>query len=554
MSDSRQRLDADSTMAADRLESWKEIAAYLRRGVRTAVRWEKEEGLPVHRHVHHTLGSVYALKSELEAWRDGRRERSGGAVKAVVGSAPQPATRVLIAILPFENLSGAAGQAYFADGLTEEMISQLGRFSPDTLSVIARTTMMQYKGVKGTTSIRRIAKELKVDYVMEGSVRCEGERVRVTAQLIDGRDQTPRWSGTYEQPLRSILGLQRDLAADIGREIRLKLSPERRPPIGPIHPVKPEAYVAHLKGRHLLSAFTPASVRRSVAHFKRSINAEPTYAPAYASLAEAYEQFPIWADAPAIQTVPLALKAAEQALLRDPHLPEAYVALGLIHANYLWDWLVAERHYQRALELNPSSSSARQWYGEFLGAMGRTDEALVILERSKSDDPLSLGIVASRAFALLLGHRFDEAISEARRALEIDPKSATALIRLALGYAGKGLHEDAVQAFRRAAKAAPGLMDCSSLLGYTLALAGDKRGALAQLEVLRRLARRRYVPAFLFANVHVGLGDHERALRFFEKEYEAKGWYMLLLKCSPVYDPLRSHPRFRALVRRMKFP
>jgi tetratricopeptide (TPR) repeat protein len=351
-----------------------------------------------------------------------------------------------------------------------------------------------------------------------------------------------------------MLRLQRALAADIGRQIRLKLLPEEPSGLDRHQPANPDAYLAYLKGRHLLNAFTPRSVRQSVEYFKQSIEADPEFAPGYASLAEAYIQLPVWNDAPAVHYLPLALRAAEQALARDPNLPEAHVALGLVHGTYLWDWAAAERHYRRALELNPSLSSARQWYGEFLAEMGRLDDALEVLERARSDDPLSPVAAATRSFALLLGHRFEAAIAEARLALQIRPGYAPALIRLALGYEGKGMSAQAVRTMRKAAKAAPGLLDCASLLGCILARAGRTAEAMQQLDMLQRLAKRRYVPSFLFANIHMGLGDYESAVREVEKEYDTRGWYMLLLKQSPIHEPIRSHPRVQALMRRMNFP
>lgn len=551
MSGSKRSSEEDRTTPAEWLESWKEIATYFRRGVRTVRRWEKEEGLPIHRQVHKKLGTVYAHRSELDAWRESRRVDVTGVAGAALPRSRKASTRLMIAVMPFENLSGDSEQEYFADGLTEEIISQLGRFNPETLGVIARTTVMQYKG--RSITVRQIGDELNVDYVMEGSVRREADRVRVTAQLVHVRDQTHLWSRTYQQAMRSILVLQRELAGDIGRGIRLKLSPQQPAKSGEMD-INPDAYHAHLKGRHFLSAFTPESVRRSLEYFRRAIDADPTYAPSHASLAEAYELLPMWFDEPAANTLPLALEAAEQALRLDPDLPEAYASLGLLNANYLWNWSKAERHFQRALELNPSCSPARLWYAEFLSEMGRIDEALETIEWALTHDPLSCSIQAARVFALVLGRRFDEAIAQAELVLEIVPDYPMALIRLGVAYGGKGLHADAVRAFRRAKNAAPGLLACIALLGYAHARAGNKREALKQLNELRRLAKRRYVPAFLFATVYLGLGEQHKAVRFMEKEYDARGWYLLLIRHGPQFDPLRSHPRFQALVHRMNFP
>jgi TolB-like protein/tetratricopeptide (TPR) repeat protein len=548
MSFSEQPPDEGRTTAAERLESWKEIAAYLRRGVRTVRRWEKTEGLPVHRHAHKTLSTVYAHRPEIDAWWKGRR---APAKPPALARHPvrRDRTRVMIAVLPFENL-GDVRQEFLADGLTEEMISELGRFNPGTLGVIARTTVMQFKG----KTVRQIADELDVDYVLEGSVGREADRVRVTAQLIHGHDQTQLWAGRYEHPMVSILTLQRELAVDIGRQIRQNLAPQQQTRFSHSAVVNPEAYQAHLKGRHFLNGFTPDSVRRSVDYFRRAIAADPAYAPSYASLAEAYERLPMWVDSRAEHTLPLALAAAQQALELDPNLPEAYASLGLIHASHLWDWPQAERHFRRALELNPGCAPAQQWYAEFLAEMGRIDDALAAIEVGQTHDPLSRLIPTTRAFALWMGRRFDEAIAQVEQVLEIDPHYPMALIRLGLAFEGKGLHDEAVGAFRAAEAAAPDLLDCISLQGRANAQAGHTREALKQLNKLRRLATRRYVPAFLFANVCLGLGEHDDALRHMEQEYEARGWYMLLIGHAPAYDALRPDPRFQALLRRMNFP
>lgn len=521
----------------ERLESWKEIAAYFKRGVRTVRRWEKEEGLPVHRHVHNKLATVYAHRPELDAWWGVGR---GGAVS----------TPVMVAVLPFRNLSSDPQQDYFSDGLTEEMISQLGRLQPDSLSVIARTTVMQYK--VSVKTAREIAAELRVNYLLEGSVRIEGDRARVTARLIDARNQTTLWTASHEEPLRGILVLQRELAANIGREIRLKLSPQALPHAP--RDVDPAGYRWHLKGRHFLNSFTPASVRESLACFRKAIESDPAQASFYASLAEAYERLPMWSNTSARQTFPLALDAATKALEFDPTLPDAYASLGLIHANYLWDWAHAERFFQRALELNPGCSAARQWYAEFLAEMGRTDEALLTIEPARVSDPLSSAIQSTRAFALLLARRFDEAILQAEQVLEVDPQYPMALLRLGLAYSGKGRHDDAIRVFEAAEKSAAGLLDCIALQGYAHGQIGNRRKALKTLRTLKDLANTRHVPPFLLAVVFVGLGDSEEAVRCMEEEYDDRGWYLLLIKEAHQFDPLRAVPRFQALQRRMAFP
>lgn len=549
MSRKRSSQEGEAT-SAERLESWKEIAAYLRRGVRTVRRWEKDEGLPVHRHLHKKLGSVYAYRSELDRWREGTsrgREAPGDAARRPGRSDSE---RVMVAVLPFRDLSRDPHQEYFSDGLTEEIISQLSRLQPELLAVIARTTMMQYKGSDKT--VQQIGAELKLDYVLEGSVRVEAERVRVTARLIEVRDQTPLWCNTYDESMRSILAVQRELAADIGREIRLKLSPQQAACDRAV--VDPDAYRAYLKGRHLLNSFTPASVRRSVAFFRTAINGDPTHAPFYASLAEAYERLPIWSNTPPRTTFPLALDAAEKALELDPSLPGAYASLGLIHANYLWDWRKAERLFQRALELDPGCSQARQWYAEFLAQMGRSDDALVTLEPARVSDPLSSVVQSTRAFVLLLDRRFDEAIEQAKQVLEIDAQYPMALIRLGLAYAGKKSYADAIAVFEAAESGAPGLLDCVALQGYAFALAGKKKAALGRLEALQALAATQYVPPFLFSDVYLGLGEYDEVVRLMEEEYDSRGWYMLLLKQAHQFDPLRTLPRFQALVNRMAFP
>jgi serine/threonine-protein kinase len=408
---------------------------------------------------------------------------------------------------------------------------------------------MHYKTARRT--VRQIGEELRVRFVLDGSARFEGDRVCVTTQLVRAEDQAQVWAARYERPVRSILALQQEIASEIGREVRVTLTPAQQARRGTARDIEPEAYLAYLRGRHFLNEFTSDAVRRAVECFKAALDIDPTYAQAHASLSEAYAHLGVWTDMPTATTLPLAIGAAHAALGLDPGLAEAYAALGLIHANHVWDWHGAERYFLRALQLNPSLAAAAQWYAEFLAELGRIEEALAIVDLAARHDPLSRSIPASRAFVFWLGRRFHEAIAEAERVLAIDPDYPMALIRLGVAQAGTGAYDKAADAFLAAREATPGLIDCTSLLGYAYACSGRTADAQAQLEALRGHAGERYVPPFLFANVHLGLGEHETALECIERECDARGWYMLLIKQSPLYDPLRAHPRFEALLGRL---
>ena len=492
MSESARWPESSPVVPTLKLESWKEIAAYLKRGVRTVRRWEREEGLPVHRQMHRKLASVYADAAEIDRWRGSRTadgaQRASGILRAAAALGSEKRT---IAVLPFQNLSGDVEQDFVADGLTEELINQLGRVNPRTLGVIARTTAMQCR-VENKT-IDQIAIELGVHWVIEGSVRCEGGRVRATAQLIHARDQVQVWSGTYEQAMISMLVLQRELASDLVREIRVSVAPGRGVTVRDEAALS-DAYCSYLKGRHLLARFTPGAIRASVTAFRQAIDADPVFAPPYAGLAEAYDRLPMWIDQSPSSVLPMALEAAEHALRLDAHLPEAHASLAVVHANYLWDWPKAERHFQRALELNPGCSPARLWYTEFLAEMGRPDEALAIIDRARVEDPLSSAVHTTRAFALLMARRYADAITELGQVLDVDPGYPMALIRLGLAHTFSGRQDEGIRVLQFAADHAPDLLDCRSLLGYALAVAGRRAEAERQLTRLRELAAERYAP------------------------------------------------------------
>ena len=326
---------------AERLDSWKEIAVYLRRQVRTVNLWEKTEGLPVHRHLHTKRGTVYAFKSELDEWRKQR------ALSRITPPASRR-SRIMIAVLPFENLSRDTAENYFSDGLTEEMISQLGRVSPDCLGVIARTSSMHYRNYdKG---IAAIGADLDVEYILEGSVRRWGERVRITAQLISVKGQSNVWSQSYDREVADIFLLQTEVASRIAASIVAEL----KPAAGPNSPASSsttssEAYEAYLKARNYWNQRTEESLLKAVHYFGQALAKDPKLAVAHCGLGDAYNLLAVYGVLPPHEAMPLAKAAALRALEINPELGEAHACLADVSSFYDWDWDTANQEYQRAL-------------------------------------------------------------------------------------------------------------------------------------------------------------------------------------------------------------
>jgi TolB-like protein/Flp pilus assembly protein TadD len=554
---------------SDHLDSWKEIAAYLRRQVRTLQRWEKLEDLPVHRHQHDTLGSVYAYKSELDAWRHQRQQQpqdravqriSGG--RAEARRLPRPGVesgKVRLLVLPFENLSGDSSQEYFSDGLTEEMITQLSRLEPHRLGVIGRTTAMHYKG--SNMRIDQIARELGVDYLLEGSVRRNADRVRITAQLVRATDQTHLWAETYDRDVRDVLALQNEVAQCIAREIRLVLPPEEQARLAGSRPVNPEAYEAYLKGRSLWYERTSTSLAKSVEYFQRAIQKEPRYALAYSGLADAYGLLAIipWDGLSPREAMPKAKAAALKALEIDDSLAEAYSSLALVLHRYDWNWQAAEENYKRAIQLNPNNARPHLWYGWLLKTAGRREEALAELkeaeEVTRRIDPLGLvDIRASVANSLYLAQQYDRAIEECRRASNLNPDYFLLHYVLGRAYAQKRMYAQSIRVLEEAVSSHRGNLVLVMALGHAYAVSGRKVKALKVLEDLKAQRKQRYIPAIYLAAIYAGLRDKDQAFTWIEECYQERSDGMTYLYVERLFDSLRSDPRFRDLTRRAGFP
>jgi TolB-like protein/DNA-binding winged helix-turn-helix (wHTH) protein len=467
----------------------------------------------------------------------------------------QPGRRLTLAVLPFDNLSGDADQEYLSDGLTEEMITQLGRLEPDRLRVTARSSTWKYK--RAERDIDRLRRELGADYVLEGSLRRAGERVRVTAQLIQAADQTDVWAKTYERDLRDVLVLQSEVAQAVARAIALTLTPDAQARLASARSVRPESYQDYLRGRYFLNRRTEAALKQALGYFQRAIAKGPDDARAYSGLADCYTSLgasSIVGALPPRQAMPEAKAAAQKALQIDGTLAEAHNSLAMVHLLYDWDPTTSEKEFRRALELDPEYTTAHHWYSHCLVVLGRTDESLAESKRALELEPLHLVIGDHLGWHYLYARQYDQAIEQFRKTLELDPAFPQAQRYAAWAYLQKGMHQEAITSLQAALGLLGRNSEVEGELGHALGVAGRRAEALAVLEGLRQLSSTRYVSPYSVALVHAGLGDRDQALAWLEKAYVERSDYMVYLNREPMLDGLRSDPRFAALVRRVGLP
>jgi TolB-like protein/Tfp pilus assembly protein PilF len=470
-------------------------------------------------------------------------------------SAPGPVgKRVMLAVLPLENLSRDPDQEYFSDGLTEEMITQLGRLNPERLGVIARASTVQYKGTK--KRVDEIGRELGVGYILEGSVRREADRVRISAQLIRVSDQTHLWADNFERDMSHVLALQNDVARVIASEIIIKLTPEEQTRSARLRPVHPEAYDLYLKGRYFWNKRSEEGLRSGIGYFQQALEKDPTYAPAYAGLADSYVilgSFRYGFLRPS-EAVPKARAAAAKAMEIDDRFAEVHTSLGWVKTWYEFDWPGAEAEYRRALQLSPNYATAHDWYALYLAGMARNKEALDEIGRAQELDPLSPAISGTTGVCLYYARRYDEAIQQLRKTLEIDPNFAFARLWLSQAYIQKGLPKEALVELEKARALLPDSPVRLMLLGYAYGTAGKKSAARRVLSELQVLGKRKYVSPLSRALVHAALGDKDRAFQLLEEAYQERASWLAYLRVEEMFDPLRSDPRFQDLLRRMNLP
>jgi TolB-like protein/DNA-binding winged helix-turn-helix (wHTH) protein/Tfp pilus assembly protein PilF len=458
--------------------------------------------------------------------------------------------RLMLAVLPFENLTGDASQDYFSDGLTEEMITQMGRINAQRLGVIGRTSAMHYK--HGSQALDQIGRELGVQYVLEGSVRRESDRVRITAQLIQVKDQTHVWAQEYDRELKDLLVLQGEIAQTICAEIEVALGndkPVQPPTQTDLSAQNYEAYDLYLKGQYFWNKRTTEGFQRAIDYFQQAIAKDPNYARAYAGLADSYALIAGYSGVPTGDFMARARAAARRAVELDDSLPEAHTALALVIQNYDFDWQTAEAEFRRAIALNPNYATAHQWYAEHLMWQGRFQEALGESERARQLDPLSLIIASDNGVILLYSRQYDRAIAQFRSVLDMDPNFSRAqMIRRA--YVEKGMFAEALALTERLPLVDPEPWYWASL-AHTYGLAGRQKEARDALRRLLHLRRRRPIDPMEIAFAHVGMGNGDLALSCLEQAYEQHSSALTALKVDPVYDPLRGDPRFQDLLRRI---
>jgi TolB-like protein/DNA-binding winged helix-turn-helix (wHTH) protein/tetratricopeptide (TPR) repeat protein len=471
------------------------------------------------------------------------------------GPTTQSGRRLTLAVLPFENLSGDADREYLSDGLTEEMITQLGRLEPDRLRVLARSSTWKYK--RADRDIGRLRRELGADYVLEGSLRLAGERVRVTAQLVQVDDQSQVWAETYERDLRDVLIVQSEVAEAVVRTIAVTLTPDAQARLARARPVRSEAYQDYLRGRFFGNRRTEAALKQALGYFQKAIAADPGYAPAYSGLADSYLSLgaaSIVGGLPPRQAMPQAKAAALKALQIDGTLAEAHTSLAMVHLLYDWDLAACEKEFRRAIELDPNYTTAHHWYSHCLLPLGRTEESLAESKRALELEPLQLVVGIHLGWHYLYARQYDQAIEQFRKTLELDPAFPQTQRVAAWAYLQKGMHPEAIAALRAALNAIDRKPEIEGELGHALAVAGRRAEALAMLEGLRHLSATRYVSPYSLALIYAGLGDRDQALAWLDKAYAERSDYMPYLRLEPMLDGLRSDPRFAALVGRVGLP
>jgi TolB-like protein/Tfp pilus assembly protein PilF len=616
-SPSRSGQKPDPPSGEPRLESWGEIASYLRRDIRTVQRWERHLGLPVRRLMIGKLGSVYAYRSELDKWYQERQPRdieqeadaengsksqsepqaaktdpsqpeNLGAKPAIAEPRPTAGAKTIFRLRWAVGVAVLLAVVFAIYGVLKPSLpvlrpgekprlfvrpftnssgnSQQDEFiaglTDETIAQLGRIDPAQLGVISPTSSkllatksIDELRQQLNVQYVLEGSVSRNANQVLINVALISVQDQTHLWAESYKDDLSDILRVQEDVARKVAQQIRAKI-----PKVASVLPespapkrVDPQAYDAYLRGRLY---WTNRDLARSIAAFQDALQKDQDYTLARSGLASAYllsGQMPN-DGMPANDAIPKARAAAQQALQADPNSSEAQCVLANIAVSYDWDFGAAERGYQRAISLDSNNSTAYEWYGHYLIVRNRLPEAQAATGHALDLDPVSPVFNSARAETFYYARDYDASIAQAKRTLEEYPAFLPARVWLASAYREKKMHSEAVHEFDQLHQGAPNNLAVLTLYGHSLAASGDKAGAQKVLAKLKSLSLARYVPAVYFAVMHMGLGDKDAAFTWFDKGVKERNDRLVYLAVDPIVDPLRSDARFSNLLSRIGLP
>jgi TolB-like protein/Tfp pilus assembly protein PilF len=501
----------------------------------------------------------YRFIAPVESPDNGSRGAAHAPVPRAIVRAHTEGACARLVVLPFANLSNDPMQEYFSDGLTEEMITQISRLLPNRLGVIARTSSMRFK--HSGKSASEIGQELSVDYLLEGSVRREGDRVRITAQLIESRTETHLWAETYDRRLEESLLLQSDVAARIAQSLAMELVPDHRDALERVHPRQAEAYQAYLKGRFHWNRTGDEGLQTAITYYERALELDPGFAEAHAAMARGQIALADFSHQPGRDALVRARVAALRCLELDPGMADAHVALAEVQKSLDWNWTAAEATYRNALALSPSCDLVHSYYSRFLAVMSRLDEARREIDRAATLDPLCLAVGTTGAWVRYVAGDFEEAVERLHHTLEMDASYLFARRLLGAAYVGAGMHREGIAELERACRghvpddrAHMGGAVSLAWLAHARAAAGQRDDAYSLLRQLSDLRQDRYVPAYHVALVHTGLGDKDAAFGQLSQACAERDPAVIQVAVEPRFAPLRDDPRFAALLAELCLP
>jgi TolB-like protein/DNA-binding winged helix-turn-helix (wHTH) protein/lipoprotein NlpI len=465
--------------------------------------------------------------------------------------AGSPTERVILAVLPFDNLSRDPDQEYFSDGLTEEMIAQLGKLNPERLTVISRGSVAKYKDSR--LAANQIGRELRADYLLQGSVRRASDRVRITVQLIQVQDQTDLWAESYDRELKDLLTLQDSVARTVANQIHITLTPGEQTRQSSKANVNPEAYEAYLKGRYYWNKRTADGLQKALIYFQQAINKDPTYGAAYSGLADCNSGLAWHGFKSPAEALPKANAAALKAIEIDPQSAEAHASLGLV-LTHRWDWAGAEAEFKHALRLDPRYANAHHWYGDYLSIMGRHDEALLEARQALELDPLNLMIGTWVGRRFYLARKYELAIEQGQNTEELDANFAAAHLLLGESYVQMKLHDHGLAELQTAARLSGNSPLYLAQVAVAYASAENRPEALQIVAQLQSISSTRYVSPYGLAQIYAALGDKEQTFKWLQLALDDHAVWMSYLAVDPVFDSLRSDQRFQDLLRNVGLP